>query len=406
MLKGLILLNLALALPLAAQQVELRSAEGELLRGTLKGLDVEKGLTLALEGGEDRRLDTRRLLGLRFSQASARTGARAADMLRFELANGDQIFGRVLDCDLDDLRISSRAFGDVKLPLERIARVVVLANLEGLPPRFGEDLAGDEDVVFLVRDTGMDTVVGAVERFTPEGVVFEWGDDNLTTFDFREKRVAAVRLAEPEAPDAPDGVFVSALCRDGSRLSGLPSLGRSGLIVDLGGAKVEIPFEELLEIGFRNGDLVMLADLEPKAVEETPYFEGGIRYGLSRDRGLTGGAPNISGVPFSKSLCVHSRCVLRYDLGGLYSSFSSAIGLDGEVAERSVAGAVAFSVRLDGKELVAPRVLRAGEEAVWLSGLDLTGGRELSLIADFADNYHFNAWAVWGSPLIVKAKGR
>ncbi|MCA9322345.1 MAG: NPCBM/NEW2 domain-containing protein, partial [Planctomycetes bacterium] len=100
--------------------------------------------------------------------------------------------------------------------------------------------------------------------------------------------------------------------------------------------------------------------------------------------------------------CVHSRCQLQFDLSQGWDSFSSAVGIDGAVAEREVKGAVAFSVLVDDVRVAGPTIVRAGEAPVWITGVDLRGKKTLTLLADFADNYHFNGWAVWGGALLVR----
>jgi hypothetical protein len=385
--------------------MEARTIEGASVRGRWISLDVDGTLTLRTKEERDETLNARRVLSLESSTARRPVETARPQLMRFELVGGDVVFGEILDADFDTVRIQSPLVAEpVTIALERLHQAVVLENAAGLSPRFGGDVPQDRDVVFIRSKEGIDHVIGEVGQIARSGVSFTWGDKKESTFAYQKDRVVAVRLAAGEAAPAPAGLHAQIFGRDGSVMTGVLTrkAGGSPALALAGGAALPLREAEIVEIVFRRGDFVFLSELEPKTVVETPYLEGGLLYGARRDRSLDGGRVTIGETFFPKAVTMHSRCEATYALDGAYTAFTAAIGLDGAVAQRPMRGAVAFSVLVDGKVLLAPKVMRAGEEPFWITNLDLARGRELTLRADFADNFHFNGWAVWGGAALTK----
>ncbi len=383
-------------------QVKVRTVDGGLFEGRLTASSEQGDLVLAGADGKTRRLSARRVLWIRWSEPKASEPGVGSRLLRFDLWGGDRVFGEIQSSDFDSVVLKHSLLGRLEIPLDAVHQVMVLANSTRRGEHLGEDAPKDRDVIFMRSGKSIDTLAGDLIRFKKSAAVFEWGSEE-STFRFNEDRVVAIRLADDDVVARPEGLHAQVLLKDGSRLTGRFFRSESGpfRLQSPLGLDVEIQESALVEVGFRGGDFVFLSDLEPARVEETPYIQGDLKFGLHRDEGLRGGPPTISDEYFLKALCVHSRCAVTYRLDGRFESFVAAVGLDGHTAGKDVPGSVAFSVLGDGRAVSPVTVMKAGEPARWISVSSLGDVKKLTLLADFSENFHFNGWAVWGDPVLV-----
>ena len=399
---GIVAALCALALSAAAQDVLVRRVSGENATGRLISVDPEAVVLAA--GDATLTVPTAEVVSLRVRGAVADVPLPGSSWLRFDMAGGDVVYGTISASNYDTVSVDTPLVGPLTLPLDATRRMVVLANVGDTARSAGEAVEADRDVLFLRSNKGVDHVIGDIARFGRDGVWFEWNDDGESLFRFKEDRVVAVRLAEPEPlEDDGDGLAASVWGRDGSRLSGRLAKEKGGeLRLTLPtGASVTIDVDALALVTLRSDRMTFLSDLEAASFVETPYLEGGLTFGLHRDEGLRGGTVVAGGVHFPRCLAVHSRSDVTYELGGAFARFSVGVALDDSRAGLPVQGAVSFSVLADGEVVAGPVVRRAGEAPHWID-LDVSGAKALTLRADFADNFHFNGWAVWGAPVLVR----
>lgn len=393
---------LALVLSATAQDVLVRRVSGENASGRLLSISPEE--VILASGDSSLSVPTAEIVSLRVRGAVADVPVPGSSWLRFDMAGGDVVYGTISGSDYDTVSVDTPLVGPLTLPLDATRRMVVLANVADMARSAGEGIEADRDVLFLRSTKGVDHVIGDIARFGRDGVWFEWNDDDESLFRFKEDRVVAVRLAEPEPlEDRGEGLAAAVWGRDGSRLSGRLSKEKGGeLRLSLPtGASVTIDVDALALVTLVNERMTFLPDLEPSSFVETPYLEGGLTFGLHRDEGLRGGTVVAGGVHFPRCLAVHSRSDVSYALGGDAKRFSVGVAVDDSRADLPVQGAVSFSVLVDGEVVAGPIVRRAGEEPQWID-LDVKGVKSLTLRADFADNFHFNGWAVWGAPVLVR----
>ncbi len=384
-------------------QITLRLVDGSIHDGRLQSISAKKEVVFRdAKAEKDISISLAQVVQLRFGNPPVARYGPNSSLLRFELAGGDVIYGTVVDGDFDQVRVDSMA-GQITIPLDVLKKVVCLANAQGLDAK--ADVVGDggQDVLLVRSKTGVDSVHGSLVRLVKSGAMFEWGEDEESLFSFKKNRLASVSLAESEPVAKIDGTHVMVFFRDGTRLTGSVSKSPGGAIRFKHGAgtTMDLSVLSIAEISVRQGRCVHLSDLKETGFEETPYLEGGLLYGLHKDRSLKGGALSINNRGFARGLSMHTRSVVHYALDSRFESFSSAVGVDGAVARKRVKASIAFSVLLDGKLVAGPLVCRAGEEATWFSDIKLNGAKKLTLVADFADNHHFNGRAVWGSPYLA-----
>ncbi|HEY6532941.1 MAG TPA: NPCBM/NEW2 domain-containing protein [Acidimicrobiales bacterium] len=127
---------------------------------------------------------------------------------------------------------------------------------------------------------------------------------------------------------------------------------------------------------------VSLSRLAPTAAEngEGPY-ERDQSNGSSE--ASDGKRLRLNGTSYSRGLGVASPSRITYDLNGRYSRFTSAIGIDDEIA---LGGSVTFEVWVDGRKVYTSGLKLATSPTEKIA-VDVTGARELTLVVtDGGDN--------------------
>ena len=117
-----------------------------------------------------------------------------------------------------------------------------------------------------------------------------------------------------------------------------------------------------------------------------------------------GGNPlSIGGHQFERGLGTHAISEFTLDLGGQGLSFSAQVGVDDEVGPGR--GAVTFKVLGDTNQVLWQSPELHGGDAAMPVNLDLTGVRQITLLAD-AGNTIDSAHADWADAQIVTKKNR
>jgi hypothetical protein len=141
-------------------------------------------------------------------------------------------------------------------------------------------------------------------------------------------------------------------------------------------------------------DVISLSDLPPT------YQQNG--WGLMHRDASNQGLPiTLEGVVHAKGFGTHANSELRFDLGGIYTRFTSAAGLDDEVGP---SGSVVFEVWLDG-ERAWESDLKEGDTPTAFVDLDVRGVQELRLVADEGTLGISSDHADWASPRLAIEKG-
>jgi NPCBM/NEW2 domain len=260
-----------------------------------------------------------------------------------------------------------------------------------LKSRAGEDL-----LLARAKDGEVLAIAGLVESTEGDRLQFRY-QDRTRTLPLTQVE-GWVMAARPD-PRSPDDLR--------ARLSLFGGLAVSGIFKDLDsqtwtleapwGQALKIPAAEVQDVRFRGGAMTHLCDLEPRNVDETPFF--GHRMPWRRDVGLLGEPLSMSDQKYEHGIAVHSRCHLTYDLGGRYSRFEAVLGFDDAAQGR---GRVDCRVVADGKELYAKQDLRGDEPPVALS-LAVTGAQQLRLEVDFGSDQDAGDRIIWANPRLFRA---
>jgi hypothetical protein len=106
---------------------------------------------------------------------------------------------------------------------------------------------------------------------------------------------------------------------------------------------------------------------------------------------------SLGGQVYQKGLYAHASSRYVFPVAGKWKRFRASIGLrDGAGAQ----GSAIFVVRGDGKELYRSPILRAGVQKE--IDLDISGIKELELLADGAEGHNHNCWSIWAAPLVSR----
>jgi alpha-galactosidase len=111
-----------------------------------------------------------------------------------------------------------------------------------------------------------------------------------------------------------------------------------------------------------------------------------------KDKSIDGNTIKIGGITYTKGLGLHAEAETQYYLGGNYSRFTAAVGIDSEVGSR---GSVVFQVFGDGVKLYDSGIVKGGAAAKAVD-VDITGVKMLKLIVTNGGddiNYDHADWA-------------
>jgi RHS repeat-associated protein len=139
------------------------------------------------------------------------------------------------------------------------------------------------------------------------------------------------------------------------------------------------------ESGDSAGSTTLTTLPEVTYVSDMDYTEDYLYWPLRADRSIDNNTLTINGVEYEKGLGSHAYSNISVELNGNYDVFSSVIGIDDEVADRSQPGNSTFVVLLDGEEVYNSGVMTPGmAEEVYV---DVKGKRTMQLVTQLNGDY-------------------
>lgn len=308
------------------------------------------------------------------------------------LADGSVLAAGSISSQGSDLLVSHPLLGELRLRREEVLGVLAhvpadltrrdaLANrLLRVPSEGNAPHEGEADLVLLANGDELTGQLGLVtsKQLTIDGELgpAELAWDRVTAFLFG--------LAQPQDFGAASELRVTAGLDDGSRLVArtLTLEADEVRLVPWSGeadAAHVFPAGRLVFLQTHGGKARYLSDLKPDSYRHVPYLSLPWNYRL--DRSVTGRYLRARGMLYLKGVGMHSASRLSWRLDGRDRRFEAAAAIDDEAGPR---GSVVFRVFVDSDERYRSPVVRGGEPPVPIS-VDVSGGRRLSLIVDFAD---------------------
>ena len=296
----------------------------------------------------------------------------------------------VLTADRKTLAADSLTFGSLKLPIRSLAGIAF--DLPAEP--FKRDLLLDR----IARAEGNSdrVVLHNGDEITCEFIALKGDTVKLATdigpIDVKTERIAAVIFNPTLRQKTPDkGLRVWVGFRDGSLIPAtrLVVNEKELKIITTAGQTWQSPPGEIVFLQPLGGRVIYLSDLEAAEYEHTPYLD--LRWPYRRDRNVTAGRLRSAGRIYLKGIGVHSTARLTYPLDRPYKRFEAELGIDDSTAGR---GSVQFRVLLDDREMYRSETIRGGDVPVPIS-VDITDGKRLELIVEFADRADEQDHADW-----------
>jgi len=175
-------------------------------------------------------------------------------------------------------------------------------------------------------------------------------------------------------------------------------MGGSGGITDVAGNALAATFTWSFTTAATTQTTTYLSDLTP-----TYATSGWGPYEKDRSNGEQAagdGKPiTLAGVVYAKGLGVHAAADLRYNLGGLCSTFTASVGVDDEVGSN---GSVDFQVYLDGAATATyDSGTLTGTSATKAVAVTVTGTSELRLVVTDAGDGNSYDHADWADAKVV-----
>lgn len=382
----------------AQEAVHLQRLSGEPVRGFFAGI-LETGEVQVRVERELVKVPLGEVIALLFAEGPPRPQTAP---FACRLANGDVLYGSIEQGTFDDLTLQTYAGGSIRLLLDAVAELSALEHQALMHSDTASDREEGADELLLAAGTRLDRTSGELLRFDKAGVHFKPKSGTERHFEFGKDRVASVRLAAGVSLEPRTGIAAIVRFRDGSRLSGTLTGDGASLVLLRTEAGPEIPLDlrTLVSMEIRNSTFRFLSELSPIEHEEEPFFFGGSKQGLLRDRGLEPKKPVALGDrTFRRGLLIAARSRLSFDLGGKARSFTAELGCDPGTRERGVPGSVRVRVLLDGKEVFQSALLIAGDAPVPLA-ISCEGANRMTIEVEFAESGPTGSIAVFGDPIL------
>lgn len=363
---------LLLLTALDAVPVEVGNLAGEEFRGRLQSL-TEREIVLETEQGT-RRVPVSELMQVRFAEAAS---AAPEQRPPFEVRLVD---GSVLHCTEvgsanERLSVAVPGLGQFAVPITAVASIRLGAADAAVDDAWDALHERDvrDDMLVVRKGDVLDHLAGVVGDIDEKAIKFLLDGDTIPVN--RQKAFGVIYFRR-------NSEFGEPVCR--IELTGADSVQAKAVTLDQGrlratllaGSEVTVPLDRIRTLDFSLGKVQYLSQMEPREVSYTPFFD--VTWKYRRDQNLDGGPIRLGSTTYARGLCIHSRTLLKYRIGGEYRRFRAVMGIDQAVAGK---GDVHVVISGDGKPLLEADV-RGSDEPQPID-LDVRGVRDLEILVDF-----------------------
>jgi hypothetical protein len=151
---------------------------------------------------------------------------------------------------------------------------------------------------------------------------------------------------------------------------------------------LKTPLKNVVFLQPLSGRAIYLSQMKPADYRHVPYLN--IAWPYRIDRNVRGDFLRAGGRLHLKGIGMHSAARLSYALPPGAKRFQAEAAID----DAADGGSVRFRVFVDGKEKYSSAVVRGGMPPVPID-IDLSGGKQIDLVVDFADRADVQDWADW-----------
>ena len=302
------------------------------------------------------------------------------------LADGGLLVADVLGTADDRLRLDSLTFGEVALPLDRVAGILFRPPAERQRrDRLHDRLRdGKPGVDRLLLENG-DELAGTILGISDTAVSFDTAPaeikvtlDKIIAIAFDPELISRARLNSPgEIVGLGDGSrIVAAGLQYGDDQTRLELTDGTTWSVSSVDARAAAKVVSLQPIG---AGVTYLSDLPVAGYVHVPFFQ--LEWPYRLDRNVAGTRLRAGGAVYDKGIGMHSTSRLTFRLDRPYRRFQAELAVDDLTDGR---GSVVFRVFSGREQVYESPVVRGGDPPLAMS-VDVGDTRLLSLIVDYAD---------------------
>ena len=380
-----------------ASAATFQKIDGTTVTGELRSVDAKGVMTVRPAKGNAVAIPSDELMRVEFGTGRE---AVAPDGVALHLPRGGRVNGALKECSQVSIGVASPSLGKVVLPLEKLLAVefVRLGQEPKDAAKMRAAMLDNKTKSDISFSTNGDQMPGILVGFAPDKVKLK---TSLGEMPLDTARLFGVSLAARKRPPPPASLLAVARCTDGSVVTGtlVPSKGRGVKLALLAGPEVEIDAAHLIELGFRQGKLVYLSDLDPAKEDVRPYFTGDHTWPYQRDKSYDRKPIRLAGKVHGKGLGMFAGMKLTYQLGGEFKKFASLVGIDD--ADERHQGDVTVRVLADGKEVFKKAGLTRKSGPVKID-LSMKGVKTLELAVDFGGNMLFGDLTDWADAHLIR----
>ncbi len=385
-----------LSLGLAASPVEITLLSGESFEGEMQSLDATN---IVLDvAGQEKVIPLKGVMTVR-PKTEVPDSISMPEELAIRLTDGSSFSASNYETSGKQATVESSELGKLELNLPSVStvRFGALDSKVGAAWQELQSRGPDRDLLIIRKGDKLDFVQGVVSEVTDAQVKFLLGSRSVP---LPRERVFGIVYANREVPET--AAFCDVILTGDARFQVQSLVSQDGQLTGklLGGSDFSIPWESVKTLDFSLGKIRYLADMEPRKVEYTPYFDR--MFEIRRNRNFDGNPLKLGGKVYERGLWIHSETRLTYRLGGDYTQFKAVMGIDEEVARRGI-GNVEVIISGDGKELLN-QIVTGLDEPVAVE-LDVTNVVNFEIFVGFNDkagNYDMGDWLDLAEARVIK----
>lgn len=370
----------------AAPQVEVVSFQGEPRVGEWRGL--ADGRITITQAGKEESVPLSEVLEVRFRGEAARLDKPAVVVT---MADGSTLSGSQALVVEKRLKLNSTLLGDLSWPQSDVASIRFADRFSSVDEQWAKLTERElkSDLLVIRKENTLDYLDGVVVEVTDKSVKFLLDGEEVST---KREKVFGLLFARRPSSSKPPPVRIEFTNGDVLQATALSNTGEQLSARLTSKADVPLPLERLKVIDLGQGKLKYLSQLEPREVKYTPGLIDLEPY--RRDSNMDGGSLRLGNRVFLRGLCVRSKTLLRYRLGGEYRRFQALTGIDHLVASNgngdcrlviSGDGKVLFEADVRAKDAPRPIDLNVSEVVNLEVLVDFGGNLDLSDHLDLAD---------------------
>lgn len=385
--------------PAIAQEVVLRTIDGQQLNGVIERIDGS-GRVTGVGFGDDLRLDS--VVSIQTKQPIVHAPQQVQVYLVGNTAWGvAKVGASEVSIAGETVSLASR-IGGFQLPLQTV-QAIVWRDSKSVQQAIAKPSADTDRVIVDVGGTPQ-TVSGIIEGVTNSAVSVNY-KGKLRSIGIG--KVNAIVLADVGS-QPPTGVLASVATTDGSRIFGsIQSWGGDSQVpaVKLSIAKdttLSIKASQVAEIQIQSDRILFLSSVDPVSVTETTDFVEPRSY--QRNRSVTGGKLQIRGadkqpLTFNNGIGAQATSELTYANDKKFNRLLATVGIDMATKGR---GDCQVVVKTDGIEVFNQQI--NGASAPLELDIDIASADKVSLVVLPGRQFDLADHVVWGDAKLINTK--